>query len=337
MVESPERRYLHQFESVEPDDPVLNQSVITLSAPAANNMQLRTILLSDLLSGVRSQISALFDFLQRLETELADKQEAGNYIPQETLVEAITALEAAINSKQPAGNYQSSGDYVLQQTLGNAIATLQEAINQRQPTLTISDAGLALIAADSPAQKRLIGYGFHYYQQALPINPKAGERWGELDSKGILIDEWVFTEEQRWVSPRSLSTASPQANISTYPTSVFFGYVGIKYDILVERISLNYNQASGFVAGTTYCSAKFQLTGIQLDQTNTTIPGNYREIGIINQASATGSTGLDVNKIFATDALHYAIGVSVSKVGTGSTSIFYSNFGIQYRLVKKIL
>jgi hypothetical protein len=273
-------------------------------------MQLRTILLTDLLSSVKSQISALFGLLQRLEAELA--------------------------SKQDAGNYQPSGDYVLQQTLGNAIATLQEAINQRQPTLTISDAGLALIAADSPAQKRLIGYGFHYYQQALPINPKAGERWGELDSKGILVDEWVFTEEQRWISPRSLTAASAQSNISTYPTSVFFGYVGIKYDVLIERISLNYNQASGFVAGTTYCSAKFQLTGIQLDQTNTTIPGNYREIGIINQASSTGCTWLDVNKIFITDALHYAIGVAVTKVGTGSTSIFYSNFGIQYRLVKKL-
>lgn len=322
MVE-PERKYLHQFESVAPDDPILNQAIVTLTTPSEDSMRLRTILLSDLLSNIKSQIIALSDSLQKLEAELANKttgdyalksdleayQPAGQYASQEFLIDAIAILQAAINDKQPVGNYQ--------------------------PSLTISDAGLALIAADSSTQKRLIGYGFHYYQQAMPTSPKVGERWGELDSKGILVDEWVWDEE-RWISPQSLFTASSQINISTYPTSVFFGYVGTKYDTLIERISLNYNQAFGFVAGTTYCSAKFQLTGTQLDHTNTTIPGYYREIGIINQASGTGSTSLDVNKKFITDALHYAIGVAVTKVGTGSTGVFYSSFGIQYRLVKKL-
>jgi hypothetical protein len=222
--------------------------------------------------------------------------------------------------KADLGAYQPKGNYALQQALVDAIATLQAAINNKQP-----------LGNYAPNALR----GFQYYQATIPGNPQLGERWGELNAQGILIDEWVYNGT-RWIGTNSLTVASPQVNISTYPTSVFFGYLGTKYDLLIETISLNYNQASGFVAGNTYCSARFQLTGIQLDQTNTSVPGNYREIGIIIQASSTGSTSLDVNKILATDATHYAIGVAVSKVGTGSTSIFYSNFGLQYRLVRKI-
>jgi hypothetical protein len=176
---------------------------------------------------------------------------------------------------------------------------------------------------------------FRYFQSSIPKNPQIGERWGELDANGVLTDEWVYNGS-RWISPHSLTAASPQINISAYPTAIFFGFLGTKYDIQFERISLNYNQASGWVANTTYCSARFQLTGIQHDQTNSNNPGAYREIGIVNQASGTGSTALDVNKILVTDASHYAVGVTVTKVGTGTTSIFYSNFGIQYRLVKKL-
>jgi hypothetical protein len=183
---------------------------------------------------------------------------------------------------------------------------------------------------------RVNNRGYDFYSSVLPANPTIGQTWGELDALGVLIDEWAYNGS-RWINPQSLTAWSPQSNISTYPTSVFFGYLGTKYDLLVERIALNYNQASGWVANTTYCSAKFQLTGVQHDQTNSTIPGAYREIGIVNQSSATGSTALDLSdKILVTDATHYAVGVTVSKVGTGTTGVFYSNFGIQYRLVKKL-
>lgn len=332
MVDIIERKYLHDFESIAPDDPILNQSIVTLSAPSGNSMGLRTILLPDLLSNIKSQILDLSSLLQELETgfdkitgnyvsqaDLVNYQPKGDYALQQALAEARASLQAAIQEKQPAGDYQLRGDYALQSVLVQAIASLQAAIQEKQPAGNYASAAL---------------HGFHYYQVAIPENPQIGERWGELDASGILIDEWVYSG-QRWISPRPLFAASPQSNISTYPTSIFFGYLGTKYDVLIERISLGCNQASGFVAGVTYCICKFQLTGIQHDQTNTTIPGNYREIGIINQAFSTGSTGLDINKIFVTDALHYAIGVTVTKSSTATTGILYSNFGIQYRLVRK--
>jgi hypothetical protein len=199
--------------------------------------------------------------------------------------------------------------------------------------LNATSAGLAFVRADLNTQKSLITYGFHYYQVAAPDNPRAGERWAELDSNGVVVDEWVYNGT-RWIGTQSLTLFSPQVNISTYPTSSFYGFVGTKYDILIEVISLNYNQASGFAAGVTYCSARFQLTGIQHDQINSST-GSYREIGIVNQASATGCTSLNINRIFTTGPNHYAVGTTVTKVGTATTGIFYSNFGVQYRWVRK--
>lgn len=327
-----ERKYLHQFESISPDDSKLNQSIITLSVPVdANNIRLRTILLSELLSSVNSQIFALTNALAALETAINEKEPAGDY-----------ALKADLEAYQPVGDYaplmvveyftdhiQSRGDgsHIPDSGITNSLVAPDAAIAWTK--ISKLNANPADIGA-LPAKR-----GFHYYQANVPSNPLVGERWAELDNNEILIDEWVYNGA-RWIAPYSLTVASPQVNINTYPAASFWGYLGTKYDVLIEKISLNYNQASGFVAGSTYCSAKFQLTGTQYDQTNTTILGNYREIGIVNQASSTGSTSLDINKIFVTSPIHYAIGCTVTKVGTGTTTMFYASFGIQYRWVRKV-
>lgn len=295
----------------------------------------------------RSKISGLVESLEKLRNALNGKQPAGDYQP--------AGNYQLAGDYQPAGNYQPAGDYALssslsqaiadfskelgnyalQSVLNDAIATLLNAINTKQPIGNYQSAGNYQPAGDYllTTDSRVVNRGFHYYQANVPSNPLIGERWGELDANGLLTDEWIYSGT-RWIGPHSFTAGSPQSNISTYPASSWWGYLGTKYDILVERISLAYNQSS-YVAST-YCSARFQLTSPQHEQINSSTPGNYKELGIVNQNSGTGSVFLEVNKIFSTSPIHLCIGVQVTKVGTATTTTFYANFGIQWRWVRKV-
>jgi hypothetical protein len=247
---------------------------------------------------------------------------------------AISLLGLGTAATRNSGDFDPSGSAAS--VYGQLVTHAQDINNPHQVSLAqlgVSTFGINFTkAATAKAARSIISQGYDYYQASVPTAPLIGESWGELDVNGVLIDEWVFNG-LRWIGKQTLAKASAQANFSTYPGAVFFGYFGSSRDILVQRISFNHNQASGFVAGSTYCVARFQLTGVQLDQTGG--GANYREIGIVNQISTTACSEKDINQIFTTGLQHYAVGVHVTKVGTGTTSTIFTSFGIHYKWVRK--
>lgn len=247
---------------------------------------------------------------------------------------AISLLGLGTAATRNAGEFDANGSAAS--VYGQLLAHAQDTNNPHQVSLSQLGAtafGISFARATSAkAARELISRGYDYYQSTVPASPVMGERWGELDANGVLTDEWVYSGS-RWIGTQTFSQASNQINFSAYPGAIFFGYFGTSRDIFVQRISFNHNQASGFVAGNTFCTAKFQLTGVQLDQTNSA--ATYREIGIVNQVSTTACSEKDINQIFITGLQHYLVGVHVNKVGTGTTSTIFTNFGIHYKWVRK--
>jgi hypothetical protein len=219
-------------------------------------------------------------------------------------------------------------DAKLSAHAGNTVNPHNVSLTQLGATAT----GIAFITAtDVSAQKNLINYGFNYYQLTVPANPQRGERWAELSSTGEIADIWKWNGTV-WLKEQEIIVPVEQKNLSTFPASVFWGYVNTKYNIWVNELILDTTLNSGFIAGNTYFSAAFTLGGAQQI--------GY-SIDTVNQNLAIGVTRKTIDKNIptfpgssATQGGHM-FNASISKVGMGTTTTLFCAVAISYQQSRK--